>query len=104
MGASLADPPISRRTLPSAGGRLRRPAVPLRDFLLVALVAIAAYGIISQLADIGFRTIYDQLRRAEWAWVALALMTAQLTFVTQAVSTRGAVRTPLPLLPVVALH
>lgn len=78
--------------------------VTLRDFLVMALVAIAAYGIVSQLADIGFRTIYDQLHQAEWAWVALALLAAQLTFVTQAVSTRGAVRTPLPLSPVVALH
>ncbi len=78
--------------------------IRFRDLLVMALTVAAAYGIISQLADIGFRTIYDQLRRADVAWVVLALVTAQLTFVTQAVSTRGAVRTPLPLLPVVALH
>lgn len=78
--------------------------VRLRDVLLMVLVAVAAYLVISQLAEIGFDTIYDQLRAAEWAWLALALAVAQLTFVTQAISLRGAVLTPLPLLPCVALE
>lgn len=75
-----------------------------RDVLLMVLVGVAAYLVISQLAEIGFDTIYDQLRAAEWAWLALALAVAQLTFVTQAISLRGAVLTPLPLLPCVALE
>jgi uncharacterized membrane protein YbhN (UPF0104 family) len=74
-----------------------------RDILLMAFVGVAAYLVISQLAEIGFDTIYDQLRAADWAWLALALVVAQLTFVTQAISLRGAVLTPLPLLPCVAL-
>jgi uncharacterized protein (TIRG00374 family) len=78
--------------------------IRLRDVLLMALVGFAAYLIITQLADIGFDTIYDQLSQAEWAWVAVALLLSQLTFVTSAVSFRGAVLTPLPLQPCVALQ
>jgi hypothetical protein len=56
------------------------------------------------LAKVGFGTIYDQLRQAKWQWVVVALLLAQLTFVTQAISLRGAVLTPLPLLPPTALQ
>ena len=81
---------------------LRR--VRFRDVLTMALVAVAVYVIITQLAQIGFGTIYDQLRQAEWAWIALGLLLAQLTFVTDAVALRGAVVPPLPLAPCVALQ
>jgi uncharacterized membrane protein YbhN (UPF0104 family) len=66
-------------------------------------VAFAAYLLISQLAKIGFDTIADNLRNAEPAWLIAALVVAQLGFVPEAVSLRGAVVTPLPLLPCVAL-
>jgi len=81
---------------------LRR--VTIRDVLLMVLVAVGAYLIITQLAKVGFDTIYDQLRQAKWQWVVVALLLAQLTFVTQAISLRGAVLTPLPLLPCTALQ
>jgi uncharacterized membrane protein YbhN (UPF0104 family) len=81
---------------------LRR--VRIRDVLTMALVVVAAYLVITQLAQIGFGTIYDQLRQAEWAWVVLGLLLAQLTFVTDAVALRGAVVPPLPLAPCVALE
>jgi uncharacterized membrane protein YbhN (UPF0104 family)/tRNA A-37 threonylcarbamoyl transferase component Bud32 len=74
-----------------------------RDFLVTAAVAFAAYLLISQLAKIGFDTIADNLRHAEPAWLIAALVVAQLGFVPEAVSLRGAVVTPLPLLPCVAL-
>jgi glycosyltransferase 2 family protein len=78
--------------------------VRIRDVLTMALVAVAAYVIITQLARIGIDTLYDQLRQAEWAWVILGLMLAQLTFVTDAVALRGAVVSPLPLAPCIALE
>ena len=81
---------------------LRR--VRLRDLVLTALVIAAAYGLISQLADIGFGTIADELANADVAWVVAALVIAQLTFVAQGVSLRGSVLTPLPLLPCVVLQ
>jgi uncharacterized membrane protein YbhN (UPF0104 family) len=78
--------------------------VRLRDVLTMVLVAVAAYLVITQLAQIGFGTIYDQLRQAQWAWVILGLLLAQLTFLTDAIALRGAVVTPLPLAPCVALE
>jgi uncharacterized membrane protein YbhN (UPF0104 family) len=81
---------------------LRR--IRFRDVVTMALVAVAAYVIVTQLAQVGFGTIYDQLRQAEWAWVVLGLLIAQLTFITDAVALRGAVVPPLPLAPCVALE
>jgi glycosyltransferase 2 family protein len=81
---------------------LRR--VRARDFLYTAAVAFAAYLLISKLAKIGFGTIYDELRSSDLVWVAVALILAQLTYITQAIALRGAVTTPLPLGPCVALQ
>ncbi len=64
----------------------------------------AAYLLISQLAEIGFDTIADELRGANAAWVVVALILAQCTFVGAGVSVRGAVATPLALLPCVVLQ
>lgn len=65
-----------------------------RDFLVTAAVALAAYLLIGQLAEIGFDTIADALRNAEPAWLITALLVAQLGFVPEAISLRGAVATP----------
>jgi len=67
-------------------------------------VIFAAYLLISQLADIGFRTIADELRDADLAWVVGALVLAQTTFIPSGVSVRGGVATPLPLLPCIVLQ
>jgi glycosyltransferase 2 family protein len=75
-----------------------------RDLLVTALVIGAVYVLITQLAEIGFDTIADELRNADLAWVALALILAQLTLVAQGVSVRGTVVTPLALLPCVVLQ
>jgi uncharacterized membrane protein YbhN (UPF0104 family) len=75
-----------------------------KDFLITALVIFAAYLLIKQLADIGFATIYDELKQAELAWVVVALLLAQTTFIGSGVSVRGAVATPLPLLPCIVLQ
>src|SRR4029077_9392246 len=63
-----------------------------------------AYLLISELANIGFGTIAHQLRSAELAWVLVALLLAQSTFITSGISVRGSVPTPLPLLPCVVLQ
>jgi uncharacterized membrane protein YbhN (UPF0104 family)/tRNA A-37 threonylcarbamoyl transferase component Bud32 len=75
-----------------------------RDFLLTATLIFATYLLISQLAEIGFKTIAHELRQAEPAWLVLALLLAQSTFIASGVSVRGAVATPLPLLPCVVLQ
>ena len=75
-----------------------------RDFVITAMVAVAAYLLITQLAEIGFGTIWHELRNAQLAWVVVGIVLAQLTFVAGGVSFRGAVPTPLPLLPCVVLQ
>jgi uncharacterized membrane protein YbhN (UPF0104 family) len=75
-----------------------------RDVLFTGLVALAAYLLITKLADIGFATIYHQLRSANPAWVAVGVVLANLTYIPMAVALRGAVLTPLPLGPCIALE
>ncbi len=92
----------------AATGREAPAIVPLRrvrlkDVLTTVAVGFAAYLLITQLAEVGFGTIANALREASVPWVVVGLLLAQLTFVTSAISLRGAVLTPLPLLPCVAL-
>jgi uncharacterized membrane protein YbhN (UPF0104 family)/tRNA A-37 threonylcarbamoyl transferase component Bud32 len=75
-----------------------------KDVLLMAALISAAYLLISQLADIGFGTISHQLGRADAAWVVTALIIAQCSFIGSGISVRGAVATPLALLPCVVLQ
>ena len=81
---------------------LRR--VRVQDLVTVALVLGAAYVLASQLADIGIGTFVDELGRADPGWLVVALLLAQLPYVSGAISVRGAVPTPLPLLPTVVLQ
>ena len=108
--ARTEDVPLEKlRTEAAAATQREVPEiVPLRrirpkDVLTTLAVAFAAYLLVTQLAEIGFGTIRDALRDASLPWLIVALLVAQLTFVTSAVSLRGAVLTPLPLLPCVAL-
>jgi uncharacterized membrane protein YbhN (UPF0104 family)/tRNA A-37 threonylcarbamoyl transferase component Bud32 len=76
----------------------------VRDLVLTGALVLAAYLLITQLAKIGFGTIADELRHAEVAWVIVGVIIAQLTFIPGGVSFRGAVPTPLPLLPCAVLQ
>ena len=89
-----------------SGGPAARSAAPCpsRDFVVTAAVVFGAYLLITQLAKIGFGTIAHQLGQAEIAWIVVGLIVAQVTFVSAAISFRGAVAPPLPLLPSVALE
>jgi glycosyltransferase 2 family protein len=75
-----------------------------KDVLLMVVLIFAAYLLISQLAEIGFGTISHELARADVAWVVFALILAQCSFIGSGISVRGAVATPLPLLPCVVLQ
>jgi uncharacterized membrane protein YbhN (UPF0104 family) len=68
------------------------------------MLGVAAYLLITQLAEIGFETIADALREASVPWVLLALILSQLALVSSGLSLRGAVATPLPLFPCVVLQ
>jgi glycosyltransferase 2 family protein len=82
--------------------QLRR--VRLKNAALMASVVFAAYLLITQLAEIGVGTIMDALRDAEVAWVVVALILAQATFIPSGISVRGGVATRLPLAPCIVLQ
>jgi uncharacterized membrane protein YbhN (UPF0104 family)/tRNA A-37 threonylcarbamoyl transferase component Bud32 len=98
-----------RSAAAAATGTDEPKIVPLRrvrakDLLLMAAVIFSAYLLVTQLAEIGFRTIARELDDADPAWFVTALILAQTTFIGSGVSVRGAVATPLPLLPCVVLQ
>jgi glycosyltransferase 2 family protein len=99
-----------RAAAATAAGQEKAPEIaPLRrirpkDLLLTAALIFAAYLLISQLAEIGFDTIADEVGRADPAWVVVALILAQSTFIASGISVRGGVPTPLALLPCVVLQ
>ena len=98
-----------RAAAAAATGTPEPEVVPLRrvtprGLLTMAALVFAAYLVISQLAEIGFDTIARELRDAEPVWVVIALILAQSAFVGSAISVRGAVPAPLPLLPCVVLQ
>ena len=82
--------------------RLRR--VSTRSLVNLALLAFAAYALISIFADMDLDLFIDALGNASWWWLALALLLAQLPRVPAAISTMGAVENPLPFGPLFALQ
>ena len=96
--AAAAD---TRATEPEIA-TLRR--VRPKDLLTMAALIVAVYILITRLADIGFDTIGRELKHADAAWVIVALLIAQSAFVGSGISVRGAVPSPLALLPCVVLQ
>ena len=90
------------RETPPEIAPLRR--VRIKDILLTAVLIVAAYLLISQLAEIGFDTIADEIRKADPAWLIVALVVAQATFIPAGISLRGGLPTPLALLPCIVLQ
>jgi uncharacterized membrane protein YbhN (UPF0104 family) len=94
----------------TAAGKEEPPEItPMRrirpkDVLLTVVLIFAAYLLITQLAEIGFRTIAEEVGKADPAWVVVALILAQATFIPSGISVRGGVPTPLPLLPCIVLQ
>jgi hypothetical protein len=70
--------------------------VSLGHVALLAFTIFAVYGVISQLADVGFSTIVDALSNATWGLVIVALILVQLTNFTDAVSLAAASPKPIP--------
>jgi uncharacterized protein (TIRG00374 family) len=81
---------------------LRR--VTVKGIFFVALTAFAAWLILSQLADVGLSTIIDELKQASWEWLLVVLILGQLPLLSQALSLSGAVPSPIPYAPTVALE
>ncbi|MEO8698161.1 MAG: lysylphosphatidylglycerol synthase transmembrane domain-containing protein [Acidimicrobiales bacterium] len=75
--------------------------VTWKHVAVIVLSAVAAYALISELADIGLRTIADQMASADFAWIAVAFVLVQLTNVGEYISLTGTVPRPLPFGPTI---
>lgn len=74
------------------------------DVVMVILVVVGLFILVRLLGDVGFETIWNQLRSADPMWLILGLLAAQLMFLTQAVVLRGASAVHIPWKPAIALQ
>ncbi len=86
-----------------------QPLIKLRrvtwgSVINLALLALAAFAIISLLGDIDLETFVEELADASWWWLAFALLLAQLPRIPSAISTMGSIKRPLPLGPLTTLQ
>jgi uncharacterized protein (TIRG00374 family) len=82
--------------------KLRR--VTWGSILNLALLVFAAYFLIGMLGDVDFQEFAEAVRDANWWWLALAVVLAQLPRIPSAVSTMGSIDRPLPIGPLTALQ
>jgi uncharacterized protein (TIRG00374 family) len=81
---------------------LRR--VSVRSLVTTALIVLAAYFMIQQLAGIDFASTWDAIKSADWAWVVAGFFVAQLVLIPNATSLMAAVSALIPLRPTIALQ
>jgi uncharacterized membrane protein YbhN (UPF0104 family) len=98
-----------RGRLRLALGAEEQPLVKLRrvtwgSVFNLGLLALAAYTMIALLGDIDLEEFFEDLRDANWWWLAFALVLAQLPRFASALSTRGSIDRPVPFGPVTALQ
>ena len=98
-----------RTRLAATLGVDEQPLVKLRrvtwgSLLNAALLGFAAVALIGLLGDLDLESFVDALGDANWWWLALALVLAQIPRIPAAVSTMGAIERPLPLGPLTTLQ
>lgn len=81
-----------------------KPRWKWTDIVMVVLVVVGLFILVRLLGDVGFKTIWDQLRSADPMWLILGLLAAQLMFLTQALVLRGASHVHIPWKPAIALQ
>ncbi len=74
------------------------------DSVMAVLVVVGLVILVRLLGDVGFTTIWSQLRSADPTWQILGLLVAQLMFLTQAIVLRGASAAHVPWRPAIALQ
>jgi glycosyltransferase 2 family protein len=78
--------------------------VSWQSLVLTALIALAAYFIIQQLAGIDLADVWQSIKTAEWGWVAAAFVVAQLILIPNATGLMAVVAAPIPLRPTIILQ
>lgn len=78
--------------------------VTWRDLVAVGLIMLAAYALFTTFGQLDWSTVRDAWANADWRWVALGFVIAQLTAPVDAVSTMSMVPVRLPLRPLTMLQ
>ena len=78
--------------------------VTVRTIAMFALTLLAAYALIGMMSGIDFASVWAELQDADWAWILIAFVIAQVTLVSDAFSMLAAVAQPIPLKPTVQLE
>lgn len=89
-------------TSPADLQQLRR--VTVGSLLQTGLLIVAFAALLSGLAGLDLEDLVDQVREADWWWVAFGAVLVQTPRLAQSLSTLGASPRPLPLGPVYALQ
>jgi glycosyltransferase 2 family protein len=82
--------------------QLRR--ITVMNVLFTVLIAFTGWIIIRQLAQVDVTEIWDAIKGAEWAYVAVAFVVAQLILVSNATALMSVVTASLPLRPTILLE
>ncbi|HXJ64049.1 MAG TPA: lysylphosphatidylglycerol synthase domain-containing protein [Actinomycetota bacterium] len=82
--------------------KIRR--VTAGSIAVVVVIGIAAYMVISALAQVGLQTLIDEFQGADWTWLVAALLLSPVIQAAQAFSTIGASIRPVRYLPSLALQ
>jgi len=98
-----------RRVIGERTGAPPSPPAPIvrikwQDLLRTAIILLAAYALLAALVQLDWAVVVDSWRHATWAWIVVGLVIAQATSVCDSVTTMSAVRTRLPLMPLVHLQ
>jgi len=78
--------------------------VSAKDLIAVALILFAAFALFTTFAQLDWATVREAWANADWRWVALGFVIAQVTAPIDSVSTMSMVPVRLPLRPLAMLQ
>jgi uncharacterized membrane protein YbhN (UPF0104 family) len=82
--------------------RLRR--VSGAALVRMGLITLVAYGVISAVTKVDTQELRETFADAQWAWVVVALLLAQIAIASQAITTQGASPRRIPYGPLTLLQ
>ena len=78
--------------------------ITARTILMFGLTLLAGYALIGMLAGIDYAAVWEELQDADWAWILVGFILAELTLFADASSMMAAVAQPIPMKPTVLLE
>jgi len=78
--------------------------VEAKNLIMTGVTLFAVYFLITQLSDIDFVAVWEEMQTADWVWIALAFLVAQLVYLPEATAMLAAVGYPIPLFAATVLQ